>query len=53
MNDNNNKGESAVKNRSIFQKTTQSYQTFTRKTYSEEISIEISNECNSIEKEKA
>ena len=36
-----------------FQKTTQSNQIFTRKTHTEEISIEISNECNSIEKEKS
>ena len=39
MNDDNDKGESEVNNRSISQ--------------SEETSIEISNECNSIEKEKS
>jgi len=54
VNDNNDKGESTVKNRSIFQKTTQSNQIFTRAThYSEETSIEISNEYNSTEKEKS
>ena len=54
VNDNNDKGKSTVKNRSIFQKTTQSNQIFTYAThYSEETSIEISNEYNSMEKEKS
>ena len=53
MNDNNDKGESAVKNRFFFKRLLKVInQTFTYKTHTEEISIEINNEYNSIEKEK-
>ena len=52
-NEDDDECEIAVKNRSIFQKTTQKNKTFTRETHSEEASARTTNERNSIVKEKS